>query len=280
MLGAAINLEILESHALEFIGKRFNSLRQKALACLAALSHHTRDTLVGIRLQIEKREVLELPLNGTHTQAVSQRRIDIHGLARLKEAAIFAQRCKRTHVMQAVGQLNDDDADVARHSKKHLAQVERLLLVHAVDFDVSELSYAVYEVGYRLTKDCRDIGKRGLGVLDRVMQKRRAHHIRVEIEFSQNNCHFDRMVDVHLARTTLLLGMLLCRKAVGTLNLSAIFFAHVLTTQASELVVVVSHNLIRQVIGMSNMKQLRCGAQRTFLVGMYRTRGLLRRIGV
>ena len=59
--------------------------------------------------------------------------------------------------MQAVGKLDDDHADITRHGEKHFAQVERLLLVHAVDLDIGELGHAVNELGNSRTKDARHI---------------------------------------------------------------------------------------------------------------------------
>ena len=71
--------------------------------------------------------------------------------------------------MQAVGKLNDNDADVLGHGEEHLAQREGLLLVHAIDFDVGELGHAIDELGHRIAKQAGNIGKRGLGILDGIV---------------------------------------------------------------------------------------------------------------
>jgi len=65
-----INLEALQANAVEFVGERLDGLGKVALADLARLSHHARDALVGIGLQVEEGQVLELPLNRAHAQAV------------------------------------------------------------------------------------------------------------------------------------------------------------------------------------------------------------------
>ncbi len=170
VLGAAINLEALQANAVELVGERLDGLGQIALANLARLSHHARDALVGIGLQVEEGQVLELPLNRAHAQAVGQGRIHVHGLAGLKQATVLAKGRQRTHVMQAVGKFDDDNADVLGHGEEHLSQRERLFLVHAVDFDVGELGHAIDELGYRIAKQAGNIGKRGLGILNGIVQ--------------------------------------------------------------------------------------------------------------
>ena len=61
-----MDLEALQANAVELVGERLDGLGQIALADLARLSHHARDALVGIGLQVEERQVLELPLNRAH----------------------------------------------------------------------------------------------------------------------------------------------------------------------------------------------------------------------
>ena len=90
VLGTAINLEALQANAVELVGERLDGLCQIALANLARLGYHARDALVGIGLQVEEGQVLELPLNRAHAQAVGQGRIHVHGLAGLKQATVLA----------------------------------------------------------------------------------------------------------------------------------------------------------------------------------------------
>ena len=257
VLGAAIDLEALQANAVELVGERLDGLGQIAFANLARLRHHARDALVGIGLQVEEGQVLELPLNRAHAQTVGQGRIHVHGLASLKQATVLAKGRQRTHVMQAVGKLNDNDADVLGHGEEHLAQRKRLLLVHAIDFDVGELGHAIDELGHRIAKQAGNIGKRGLGVLDGIVQQRGAHHIAVHLEIGQDDGHLDGMVDVHLTRAALLVAVLLGGKAIGLLHLREVLLIHIFEAQALQLVVAVRHNLGRQLIGMLIVLHLR-----------------------
>ena len=159
--------------------------------------------------------------------------------------------------MQAVGEFDDDDANVLGHGKEHLAQRKRLLLVHAVDFDVCELGHAVDELCHGFAKQAGNVGKRGFGVLDGIVQQRGAHHIAVHLEISQNDGHLDGMVNVHLTRAALLVAMLLGGKAVGLLHHGEVILIHIFEAQTLQLVVTVRHNLGRQLIGMLIVLHLR-----------------------
>ena len=159
--------------------------------------------------------------------------------------------------MQAVGELDDDDANVLGHGKEHLSQRKRLLLVHAVNFDVGELGHAIDELGHRIAKQAGNIGKRGLGILDGIVQQRGAHHIAVHLKIGQNDGNLDGMVNVHLARAALLVAVLLGSKAVGLLHLGEVILIHIFEAQALQLVVAVRHNLGRQLIGMLIVLHLR-----------------------
>ena len=63
MLGTTVDLEALKTNAIELIGERLDGLGQITLANLARLGYHARDALVGIGLQVEKGQILELPLD-------------------------------------------------------------------------------------------------------------------------------------------------------------------------------------------------------------------------
>ena len=267
MLRAAVHLEIREPSALELVGEGLDALGEVALAYLAALRHHARDALVGFGLQIEERKILELPFDGAHAQAVGERRIHIHGLARFEQASIFAQRREGAHVVQAVGKLDDDHADVLRHGEKHLAQVQRLLLVDAIDLDVRELRDTVHQHGDRLAEKLGHIGERDLGVLDGIVKKRRAHHVAIHVELCQDDGDLDRMVDVGFAGAAALGGVLLRCEAVRVLDRSAVIRTHVLRAQLREVIVVVRTDLGRQIVRARIVHHLRRRHERRVMCG-------------
>ena len=167
--------------------------------------------------------------------------------------------------MQAVCQFDDDYADVAAHGKEHLSQVECLLLVHAVDFDVGELGHAVDQLGHGGTEQIGHVGKRRLRVLNRVMQQRSAHHIAIHLELRQDDGDLYGMVDIQLAAAALLIGMFLRRKAVGALRLGGVLVAHIPPAERRELAPIVRGDLRGQVIRRGVMHHLFSGNQRDAL---------------
>ena len=85
--------------------------------------------LVGLGLEHLEGQVLELPLDLPDAQALGERRVDLGGLARDAQLLVDGQRAQRAHVVQPVGELDEDDADVLRHGQEHLADVLGLLLL-------------------------------------------------------------------------------------------------------------------------------------------------------
>ena len=220
VLGASRDREAVEAHAAQLVGERLDGLLGVALALVAGVLDHACDALVLLGLEVEEREVLELPLERGDTEAVCERRVDVHGLVGLERAAVGRQGRKRAHVVQAVGKLDDDDADVAAHSQEHLAQVQRLLGVHGVDLDRGELRDAVHELGDRLAKQLGEVGERGGRVLHRVVQQGRADDVLVHVQvMGQDEGHLDGVVDVGLAATAPLVAVELGGKAVRLVHL-------------------------------------------------------------
>jgi hypothetical protein len=53
-------------------------------------------------------------------EPVRERRVDLERLLRLLHLLLLAQVLDRAHVVQPVGELDQDDADVLRHRHDHL----------------------------------------------------------------------------------------------------------------------------------------------------------------
>ena len=105
-----------------------------------------RQAPVGLRLEHLEAEVLELPLELPDAQALGQRRVDLGGLAGDALLLLDGQRAQGAHVVQPVGELDEDDADVLRHGQEHLADVLGLLLLVGPGAELGQLGDAVDEV--------------------------------------------------------------------------------------------------------------------------------------
>ena len=145
-------------------------LGEELVARRRPLGHHSHDLVVDLRVQGGEREVLQLPLDGVHAEPVGQRGVDVEGLA--GGALLAAERHvpQRAHVVQPVGELDDEHPDVARHRDDHLADGLRLRGVAVLD--LVELGDAVDHLRHLLA-ELLAAPFEGVGrVLDGVVQQR------------------------------------------------------------------------------------------------------------
>ena len=74
-----------------------------------------------------------------------QRRIDLQRFLGDALLLVAAQGAEAAHVVRAVSQLDEDDADVLGHDKKHLAQVFRLIILERLERQLAQFGDAVHE---------------------------------------------------------------------------------------------------------------------------------------
>ena len=152
------------------------------LAVASALGHHRLDLRVLPRVEPLEREVLELPLDRVDAEPVRDRRIDVERLLRLLELLLPAEVLDRPHVVEAVGELDEDDARVLRHRDDHLAVVLDLRVLAARELDASQLRDTLDEprdLVPELVLDVRDVAAR---VLDDIVEQRCRQRLLVEME--------------------------------------------------------------------------------------------------
>src|ERR1039457_2163907 len=77
------------------------------------------------------------------------RRVDLERLGGDAAALGALYSVHRAHVVQPVGELDEDDADVARHRQQHLAERFGLRLLARRKAQLVELGQTVDEVGRR-----------------------------------------------------------------------------------------------------------------------------------
>ena len=99
------------------------------------------------------------------------------------------------HVVQAVGQLDHDDADVLAHGHEHLADGGRLLVRKAFHLDARDLGHAVHQVRDALVEGLRHLLERHARILHRVVKERGAQRFHVHAQVGQNERDLHRMHD-------------------------------------------------------------------------------------
>jgi hypothetical protein len=78
----------------------------------------------------------------------------------------------RAHVVQPVGELDEDHPQILRHRHEQLAEVFRLFRLGRGQLQVGQLRDPVDQLGDVAAEFLDDLGIGRLGVLDRVVQKR------------------------------------------------------------------------------------------------------------
>ncbi|MNP52596.1 hypothetical protein D3C76_1469980 [compost metagenome] len=96
--------------------------------------HHFFDDAVAVRVKRFKTQLFQLGFQMMNTQAVGQWAIDFQGFTGDTPPFVRAQRAKRSHVVGAVRQLDQHDADILHHRHDHLAEVLRLRFFLILEF--------------------------------------------------------------------------------------------------------------------------------------------------
>ena len=218
VLGPAIDLE-LDAHLPDLVTQRLHDGLDVLLALGAFHANLGDQVLIAVRVQIPQAQVLQLLLDLVHAQAVCQRRVDIQRLLRDAALALRGLRLERAHVVRAVRQLDEDDADVLAHRQDHLTDGLRLLL-HArgkiKPFELGDAIHQQRDLRAELLAD--DVQRHVLAVLHRVMQKARGDCRRIQHQLGQNARHNHGMDEVRLAGFALLPLMCLFCKVICLFN--------------------------------------------------------------
>ena len=107
---------------------------------------------------------------------------------------------ERAHVVQPVGELDQQHAHIGRDREQQLAQVLGLLGLARDEVELLQLGQAIDQRADLRPELLVDLGARRLGVLDRVVQQRRHDGRVVELEIGQDRGDFERMGEIGIAR--------------------------------------------------------------------------------
>ena len=188
---------------------------RKRFACFAARFDRFVHLLVADGIDVAEAEVFEFAANFAHAEAVRDGRVDVERLAGNFLLALGREVLERAHVVQAVGEFDEDDANVVHHGQHHLAQVFGLLLFAGGEVDFADLGDALDDVRDLLAEFLADVDDRDRGVFDRIMQQAGGDGDGIHLHFGQHQRDFERMDEVGLAGGAGLSGVMLLGKFVG-----------------------------------------------------------------
>ena len=170
-------------------------------------------------------EVLQLGLHVEEAQTVGQRGVEVVGLSGNLHLLLGLHRRERAHVVQAVGELYHQGADVV------VERVEQLLVVVALLGDAVLLLLLlgddVHERSHVIAEALPDLLDGEVGVLHHIVQKCRDDGVGVELQLlGSDERHRDGVDDVGLAALALLGGVLLLSQGKGILDALKVLGAH------------------------------------------------------
>ena len=173
------------------------------------------ERLVGLRLEVAERQLLELVLDLAHAQPVGDGRVDVAGLLGDRNPPLLGQVAERPHVVQAVGQLDEDDADVIDHRQQHLAEVLGLPLLARREADGADLRHAFDDVGDFRAEELLDALDGRQRVFDDVVEQAGGDGHDVELHVGEEVGNRQGMDQIRLSRVADLSPVLEGREDVG-----------------------------------------------------------------
>ena len=102
--------------------------------------------LIALGIEVAEREILEFSADFAHAEPVCKRRVDVQCFPRNCFTTFAGQVLEGPHVVQAIGKLHHDDANIIGHREKHLAEVFCLLFFLGGEVDLADLRNAVDDV--------------------------------------------------------------------------------------------------------------------------------------
>ena len=145
--------------------------RHEGFALLSARFHGRLHLFIADRVHVAEAEILQFAADLSHAEAVRDGRVDVERFAGDLLLAIWLKVFERPHVVQAIGQLDHDDADVVYHGQHHLAQVFGLRFFGGGKIDLADLGDAFDDMRHLLAKLLADFDGCDRGVFDRIVEQ-------------------------------------------------------------------------------------------------------------
>ena len=142
-----------------------------------------------------------------HAHAAGERRIDVDGFLGSPAPSFRRHMPERAHVVQTVGELDQQNAHVVGDREQELAQVLRLLGFLGDEVELGELGQTFDQPADIIAEHLVDLGPRRVGILDGVVQQRGGDGRIVELEVGEDRRDFERMGEIRVAGGPLLLAM-------------------------------------------------------------------------
>ena len=169
----------------------------------------------SLGLEIAEGEIFEFAADQAHAEAIGDGGVNIESLAGDALLAVGIEKFERAHIVEAVGELDHDDADVIDHGEQHFADVFGLASFGGEQIETADLGGAFDEAGDVGAEYFGDRGERNFGVFDDVVEQSGAERDDVELHVREEVRNFDGMREERLAGKAGLRFVLLGGEIVG-----------------------------------------------------------------
>ncbi len=166
------------------------------------------DRVEGFGVDDGEGAVLQFDLDALHADAFGEGGVDFHGFAGDAHGAVaFGDEMDGAHIMQPVGELDQQDADILAHGEDELAEIFGLFGAIGLEFEAGEFGHAIDEAGDFGAEAGFEFGERNAGIFDHVMQQGGGDAGGIEPVIGQDVCDGDGMGDVGIAIVAALGGV-------------------------------------------------------------------------
>ena len=153
-----------------------------------------------------------------HAEAIGDRRVELQGFTRDALALLAAERPERAHVVQAIREFYQNDANVLGHRHGHLLEVLGLGFGAGLE-DGGELGYAVDDLGHLLPEACSQRALADPSVFDNVVKESGHQGLMVHVHAGEDMGDGSGVGDVRVPRLAHLPLMGFLRIGEGPLHL-------------------------------------------------------------
>ena len=192
--------------------------RQDATAFGMQLGEPVGDDAVGLRVQGLEGNVLKLVAQRLHAHAAGQWRVDFHRLLGDSQPLLGLHMIERPHVVQPVGELDQQHPHVLGHRQQQFPQIFGLGGFLGDQVELGDLGQPIDQRGDLAAEFFLDFLVGCLGILHRIVKQRRGDRRGIELHFGEDRGHFERMVEISLAGRAFLVAVRLHRIDIGAVE--------------------------------------------------------------
>ena len=163
------------------------------------------DRIARHGVQVREGQLLQLLADPVDADGAGQRAVDVEGFPRDPLAlGGLLDEMQGAHVVQAVGQFHQQDADVLGDRQDELPQVLGLAQMRLGQLQLGQLGDAFDQFGDLGPEQALDLFARRVGVLDDIVQQRGDDGLGIEAIVGEDARHLDRVGEIGVAGGPLL----------------------------------------------------------------------------